>query len=137
MFDMEYARWLEEHHRLMCDLRAAVQEHLPETELKMFVDGGLAHFDQLMALKAIAAKSDVFHLVSGMWLTPAERCFMWLGGFRPSDLIKVCPETLISFLLPQPPFLHPSRQNPNLLRRPRLGRRRIREKWERYERESP
>ncbi|CAA7407233.1 unnamed protein product [Spirodela intermedia] len=84
-----YARWLDEHHRLMCDLRAAVQEHLPETELKMFVDGGLGHFDQLMALKAIAAKSDVFHLVSGMWLTPAERCFMWLGGFRPSDLIKV------------------------------------------------
>ncbi|KAF3442616.1 hypothetical protein FNV43_RR16532 [Rhamnella rubrinervis] len=89
MFDMEYARWLEEHHRLMCELRAAVQEHLPENELRMFVDNCLAHYDQFMNLKGMVAKSDVFHLVSGMWKTPAERCFMWMGGFRPSELIKV------------------------------------------------
>ncbi|XP_048320785.1 bZIP transcription factor TGA10 isoform X2 [Ziziphus jujuba] len=89
MFDMEYARWLEEHHRLMCDLRAAVQEHLPENELRIFVENCLAHYDQVMNLKGMVAKSDVFHLVSGMWKTPAERCFMWMGGFRPSELIKV------------------------------------------------
>ncbi|KAG6427043.1 hypothetical protein SASPL_111282 [Salvia splendens] len=39
-------------------------------------------------LKSMIAKSDVFHLVSGMWKTPAERCFMWMGGFRPSEVIK-------------------------------------------------
>ncbi|KAL4273170.1 hypothetical protein GQ457_13G011490 [Hibiscus cannabinus] len=89
VFDMEYARWLEEHHRLMCELRAAVQEHLPENELRMFVDNCLAHFDEIMNLKGMVAKTDVFHLVSGMWKTPAERCFMWIAGFRPSDLIKV------------------------------------------------
>ncbi|KAK9026606.1 hypothetical protein V6N11_039441 [Hibiscus sabdariffa] len=89
VFDMEYGRWLEEHHRLMCELRAAVQEHLPENELRMFVDNCLAHFDEIMNLKGMVAKTDVFHLVSGMWKTPAERCFMWIAGFRPSDLIKV------------------------------------------------
>ncbi|KAK8594226.1 hypothetical protein V6N13_126035 [Hibiscus sabdariffa] len=89
VFDMEYGRWLEEHHRLMCELRAAVQEHLPENELRMFVDNCLAHFDEVMNLKGMVAKTDVFHLVSGVWKTPAERCFMWIGGFRPSDLIKV------------------------------------------------
>ncbi|KAK6945353.1 Transcription factor TGA like domain [Dillenia turbinata] len=89
VFDMEYARWLEEHHRLMCELRAAVQEHLPENELRLYVDNCLAHFDQVMNLKSMVAKSDIFHLVSGMWKTPAERCFMWLGGFRPSELIKI------------------------------------------------
>ncbi|KAJ0961724.1 hypothetical protein J5N97_000043 [Dioscorea zingiberensis] len=89
MFDMEYARWLEEHHRLMCELRAAVQEHLPENELRMFVDNCLAHYDEMMSLKSIAIKTDVFHLVSGVWKTPAERCFMWMGGFRPSEMIKV------------------------------------------------
>ncbi|GMJ02327.1 TGACG (TGA) motif-binding protein 10 [Hibiscus trionum] len=89
VFDMEYGRWLEEHHRLMCELRAAVQEHLPENELRMFVDNCLAHFDEVMNLKGMAVKTDVFHLVSGVWKTPAERCFMWIGGFRPSDLIKV------------------------------------------------
>ncbi|KAK7826224.1 bzip transcription factor tga10 [Quercus suber] len=91
-FDMEYARWLEEHHRITCELRAAVQEHLPENELRLFVDNFLAHFDEKLNLKSMVAKADVFHLVSGMWKTPAERCFMWMGGFRPSELIKV-PQT--------------------------------------------
>ncbi|KAL5983297.1 bZIP transcription factor tga10, partial [Asimina triloba] len=89
VFDLEYTRWLEEHHRLMCELRAAVQEHLPENELRLFVDNCLAHYDQVMNLKSMIVKSDVFHVVSGMWKTPAERCFMWMGGFRPSELIKI------------------------------------------------
>ena len=89
VFDMEYGRWLEEHHRLMCELRAAVQEHLPENELRIFVDNCLAHYEQMINLKSMVAKSDVFHIVSGMWKTPAERCFMWMGGFRPSEIIKV------------------------------------------------
>ncbi|OIV95426.1 hypothetical protein TanjilG_06888 [Lupinus angustifolius] len=89
MFDVEYARWQEEHHRLVCELRAAVQEHVPENELRMYVDGCLAHYDQVMNLKSLVAKADVFHLVSGMWKTPAERCFLWIGGFRPSELIKI------------------------------------------------
>ncbi|XP_056158921.1 bZIP transcription factor TGA10 isoform X1 [Syzygium oleosum] len=89
VFDMEYARWVEEHHHLMCELRAAVQEHLPENELRLFVDNTLAHYNEMINLKSMVAKSDVFHLVSGMWKTPAERCFMWMGGFRPSELIKV------------------------------------------------
>ncbi|CAN0927681.1 bZIP transcription factor TGA10 [Linum grandiflorum] len=89
MFDMEYGRWLEEHHRLTCELRAAVDEHLPENELRLYVDNCLAHYDVVLNLKGMVAKSDVFHLVSGMWKSPAERCFMWIGGFRPSELIKI------------------------------------------------
>ncbi|KAK1386677.1 bZIP transcription factor TGA10 [Heracleum sosnowskyi] len=89
VFDMDYGRWLEEHHRLMCELRAAVQEHLPDNELQLYVDHCLAHFDEVMNLKSMLAKTDVFHLVSGNWKTPAERCFMWMGGFRPSELIKI------------------------------------------------
>ncbi|XP_029122052.1 bZIP transcription factor TGA10 isoform X2 [Elaeis guineensis] len=89
MFDMEYGRWLEDHHRLMCELRAAVQEHLPENELRMLVDKCLGHYDAVVNLKSVMARSDVFHLISGIWMTPAERCFMWIGGFRPSELIKI------------------------------------------------
>ncbi|URE41358.1 hypothetical protein MUK42_03365 [Musa troglodytarum] len=88
-FDVEYARWLEEHHRIMCELRRAVQEQSPENELRMLVDICLAHYDQMMHLKGAVIKSDVFHLISGTWMTPAERCFMWMGGFRPSELIKM------------------------------------------------
>ncbi|XP_051142394.1 transcription factor TGA2.3-like [Andrographis paniculata] len=89
MFDMEYARWLEEHHQLMVVLRDALHNHLPENELQIYVESCLAHYGHLMNLKNLAAKSDVFHILSGMWKTPAERCLMWMGGFRPSELIKI------------------------------------------------
>ncbi|CAN8298499.1 unnamed protein product [Cochlearia groenlandica] len=89
VFDMEYTRWLEEQQRLLAELRVATQEHLAENELRMFVDTCLAHYDHLINLKAMVAKTDVFHLISGAWKSPAERCFLWMGGFRPSEIIKV------------------------------------------------
>ncbi|KAK7317368.1 hypothetical protein RJT34_01530 [Clitoria ternatea] len=95
-FDAEYARWLEEQNRQINELRAAVNSHASDTELRMIVDGILAHYDEIFRLKGVAAKADVFHLLSGMWKTPAERCFLWLGGFRSSELLKL----LISQLEP-------------------------------------
>ncbi|MCD9640210.1 bZIP transcription factor tga10 [Datura stramonium] len=90
VFDLEYARWLEEHHRLMCELRNAVLEkHLQEDELRIYVENIVAHYDEMMNLKGMLAKSDVFHLVSGLWKSPAERCFLWIGDFRPSELLKI------------------------------------------------
>lgn len=88
-FDMEYARWLEEQNRQISELRAAVNAHAGDTELRTIVDGVMAHYDEIFRLKGIAAKADVFHMLSGMWKTPAERCFLWLGGFRSSELLKV------------------------------------------------
>ncbi|PIN25418.1 Transcriptional activator of the JUN family [Handroanthus impetiginosus] len=89
IFDMEYARWLDDDHRHMSELRTALQAHLSDGDLRVIIDGYIAHFDEIFRLKGIAAKSDVFHLITGMWTTPAERCFLWMGGFRPSDLIKM------------------------------------------------
>ncbi|XP_059627582.1 transcription factor TGA9 isoform X2 [Cornus florida] len=89
IFDMEYARWLDDDHRHMSELRTALQAHLSDGDLRIIVEGYIAHYDEIFRLKVMAAKSDVFHLVTGMWLTPAERCFLWMGGFRPSELIKM------------------------------------------------
>ncbi|XP_020583008.1 transcription factor TGA2.2-like isoform X1 [Phalaenopsis equestris] len=88
-FDIEYARWLEEHNRQINELRAAVNAHAGDSDLRIIVDGVTAHFDEIFRLKGIAAKADVFHMLSGMWKTPAERCFLWLGGFRSSELLKL------------------------------------------------
>ncbi|XP_039157170.1 transcription factor TGA2-like [Eucalyptus grandis] len=88
-FDVEYARWLEEQNRQINELRSAVTAHAGDGELRIIVDGIMAHYDEIFRLKSNAAKNDVFHLLSGMWKTPAERCFMWLGGFRPSELLKL------------------------------------------------
>uniref|UniRef100_A0A2N9HZ14 DOG1 domain-containing protein n=1 Tax=Fagus sylvatica TaxID=28930 RepID=A0A2N9HZ14_FAGSY len=88
-FDVEYARWLEEQSRQINELRSAVNSHASDAELRIIVDNILAHYDDLFRLKGVAAKADVFHLLSGMWKTPAERCFLWLGGFRSSELLKL------------------------------------------------
>jgi transcription factor TGA len=88
-FDMEYARWLEEHNKHINELRAAINAHAGDDDLRSIVDSIMAHYDEFFRLKGVAAKADVFHVLSGMWQTPAERCFMWLGGFKSSELLKV------------------------------------------------
>ncbi|KAH8512567.1 hypothetical protein H0E87_006018 [Populus deltoides] len=88
-FDVEYARWLEEQNRQINELRSAVNSHAGDAELRIIIDGIMAHYDEVFKLKSNAAKADVFHLLSGMWKTPAERCFLWLGGFRSSELLKL------------------------------------------------
>ncbi|XP_072148272.1 transcription factor TGAL7 isoform X2 [Setaria viridis] len=89
VFDMEYGRWVEEHSKLMFQLRAALNEHMADEQLQAFVNGAMAQHEELLNLKGAMARADVFHLLSGVWASPAERCFLWLGGFRPSEVIKV------------------------------------------------
>ncbi|XP_073105574.1 transcription factor TGA1-like isoform X1 [Elaeis guineensis] len=88
-FEMEYGHWVEEQNRQTRELRAALQAHVSDIELHMLVESGMSHYDDLFRIKAIAAKSDVFYLMSGMWKTAVERFFLWIGGFRPSELLKV------------------------------------------------
>ncbi|KAL6503963.1 Transcription factor [Orobanche gracilis] len=87
-FDVEYSRWLEEQNRRINELRGAVSSHAGDAELRIIVEGILAQYDDIFRIKGDAAKADVFHILSGMWQTPAERCFLWLGGFRSSELLK-------------------------------------------------
>lgn len=89
IFDMEYTRWVDDDQRHMAELRKGLQSHLSDGDLRVIVDSFVAHYDEIFQLKGVAAKSDVFHLITGMWTTPAERCFLWMGGFRPSELIKM------------------------------------------------
>ncbi|XP_047091384.1 transcription factor TGAL4-like [Lolium rigidum] len=88
MFDAEYNRWLDDDSRRMVELRGGLHAHLPDSDLRAIIDDSLNHYDELFRLKGAAARTDVFHLITGMWATPAERCFLWMGGFRPSDLLK-------------------------------------------------
>ncbi|KAI4389128.1 hypothetical protein MLD38_001386 [Melastoma candidum] len=88
-FDIEYTHWVEERRRKNIELRNAVQMHASEVELRMLVDTHLKHYEQLFLMKTDAAKDDVFYIMSGMWRTSAERFFLWIGGFRPSELLNV------------------------------------------------
>nr|CAB3467747.1 unnamed protein product [Digitaria exilis] len=89
-FELEYARWLDEHQRHMNDLRVALSApQIGDDDLRVLVDAAMLHYDHMFRLKGAATRADVFHVLSGMWMSPAERFFMWLGGFRSSELLKV------------------------------------------------
>ncbi|KAL4590624.1 hypothetical protein LXL04_003561 [Taraxacum kok-saghyz] len=88
-FHVEYSRWLEEQNRRISELREAVSSHAADGELRLIVDGVVSHYEDIFRIKGEASKADVFHILSGMWKTPAERCFLWLGGFRSSELLKL------------------------------------------------
>lgn len=88
-FEMEYGHWLEEQKKQICELRVALQEHRNEVELRSLVETSMKHYTELFRMKAKAARANVFYLMSGMWKSAAERFFLWIGGFRPSEILKV------------------------------------------------
>ncbi|XP_025805153.1 transcription factor TGAL5-like isoform X1 [Panicum hallii] len=89
MFDMEYARWLEDDSNLMMELQGIMQAQNLDANLDAIVEECVRHYDELFHLRAMLARSDVFHLMTGLWATTAERCFLWMGGFRPSEILKM------------------------------------------------
>ncbi|XP_042025346.1 transcription factor TGA1-like isoform X1 [Salvia splendens] len=88
-FEVEYGHWVEEQNRQVSDLKNALHSEMGDMELQIFVEGGMRHYFELFAMKVTAARADVFYIMSGMWKTSAERFFLWIGGFRPSELLKV------------------------------------------------
>ncbi|WVZ05505.1 hypothetical protein V8G54_018851 [Vigna mungo] len=88
-FEMEYGHWVNEQNRQITELRTALNAHISDIELRILVDGMMNHYAEIFRMKSAAAKADVFYVMSGMWKTTAERFFLWIGGFRPSELLKV------------------------------------------------
>ncbi|KAI4330158.1 hypothetical protein MLD38_028461 [Melastoma candidum] len=93
-FEAEYGHWVQEQNRQTGELRTALQANTSEIELKVLVQCGMKHYAQLFQMKSVAARADVFYMMTGLWRTPAERFFLWIGGFRPSELIKVLMDQL-------------------------------------------
>ncbi|OIW15096.1 hypothetical protein TanjilG_08583 [Lupinus angustifolius] len=89
IFEMEYGLWVEEQNRQILELRTALNAHIGDIELRILVEGIMNHYSEIFRMKSAAAKADVFYVMSGMWKTTAERFFLWIGGFRPSELLKV------------------------------------------------
>lgn len=103
-FEIDYSHWVDEQKRHTAELMSALQgQQTSELELRLLVETGLSNYEHLFRIKAMAANADVFHVMSGMWMTPAERFFLWIGGFRPSEVLKVWPAGCLSVLPRNPP----------------------------------
>ncbi|XP_061345536.1 transcription factor TGA4-like isoform X2 [Gastrolobium bilobum] len=88
-FKMEYGEWIEEQNRQILELRSALSAHIDDIQLETLVDGIMNHYFKFFCMKSAAAKADVFYVMSGLWKTTTERLFLWIGGFRPSELLKI------------------------------------------------
>ncbi|KAG0527697.1 hypothetical protein BDA96_06G255400 [Sorghum bicolor] len=101
-FEIEYSHWVDEQKRHTAELMSALQgQQTSELELRLLVETGLSNYEHLFRIKAMAANADVFHVMSGMWKTPAERFFLWIGGFRPSEVLKILSPQLEPLTEPQ------------------------------------
>ncbi|KAG6657482.1 transcription factor TGA4-like isoform X3 [Carya illinoinensis] len=101
-FEIEYGNWVEEQNRQIRALRNALNADVPDMKLRILVENCRHHYIELFRMKETAAKADVFYVSSGMWKTSAERFFSWIGGIRPSELLKVtCGSSQINVLGPQ------------------------------------
>ncbi|XP_071732295.1 TGACG-sequence-specific DNA-binding protein TGA-1A-like isoform X2 [Rutidosis leptorrhynchoides] len=100
-FEIEYEQWVEEQDKKTNALKAALHSSLSDEEIDKLITDNMNHYAILFNIKAAAAKADVFYLISGVWKTSTERLFLWIGGFRPSDLLKVLVPQLQYNLLDQ------------------------------------
>ncbi|AQK46480.1 Transcription factor TGA4 [Zea mays] len=90
VFEIDYSHWVDEQKRHTAELTSALQgQQTSELELRLLVETGLSNYEHLFKIKAAAANADVFYVMSGLWKTPAERFFLWIGGFRPSEVLKI------------------------------------------------
>ena len=74
-FDMDYVRWQDDHIKQINELRAALNAHASDDDLRRIINSFMAHYYEAFRLKGVAAKADAIHVPSGMWKTPIERCF--------------------------------------------------------------
>ncbi|KAG6402442.1 hypothetical protein SASPL_134635 [Salvia splendens] len=88
-FEIEYSQWLDQQERKITELKNVLQTPIGDLELRVMVERVLSHYYDLFHMKREAARADAFYLVSGMWMTSVERFFLWIGGFKPSELINV------------------------------------------------
>ncbi|EPS63341.1 hypothetical protein M569_11443, partial [Genlisea aurea] len=89
-FEMEYGQWLDEQEKKQSELRSLLLLQSDAADrLVVMVENVLNHYCNLFRMKKDASRFDAFYLVSGAWRTSVERFFLWIGGFRPSELISV------------------------------------------------
>jgi len=63
---MDYVRWQDDHIKQINELRAALNTHASDDDLRRIIDSFMAHYYGAFRLKGVAAKADTIHVPSGM-----------------------------------------------------------------------
>ncbi|KAG6487963.1 protein DOG1-like 4 [Zingiber officinale] len=79
--------WLARLDHLRSDLLHAFT-HRPD-RIPQAVDAVLSHYRDYRDAKARLADSDVLRALTHPWLTPFERIFLWVAGWKPSIAFRL------------------------------------------------
>ncbi|CAA7408114.1 unnamed protein product [Spirodela intermedia] len=81
-----FARWTERLEQLYQELISACSGVFgnDDDRLRRLVDCTLAHYSEYYQERRRLAERDVLLVYSPVWLTPFERTFLWIAGWRPS-----------------------------------------------------
>lgn len=74
--------WLE-HQQAFLDQLVDTAEHEDKNSSQL-IEQVLSHYAEYYEMKAQVIWQDVFVAFSPPWLTPIEKTFLWVGGFKPS-----------------------------------------------------
>ena len=77
-----YSGWIQRLGELFDELIAARQRR--EGDLRDLINRTLAHYKAYYQERSSLAERDVLLVFSQPWLTPFERTFLWVAGWRPS-----------------------------------------------------
>ncbi|XP_071740563.1 transcription factor HBP-1b(c38)-like [Rutidosis leptorrhynchoides] len=88
-FTKIYSDWFEEHQRLILTLRKKMMSNFNVSAIIPTLDAIFSHYNELFQKKRTASQINIFSILYGVWMPPPARCIMWIGGFRPSNVIEL------------------------------------------------
>ncbi|XP_071738943.1 transcription factor TGA1-like [Rutidosis leptorrhynchoides] len=88
-FSKKYSDWFAEHHQRILQLRRRLIGEFIEDGTLPIIENILSHFYSLFNMKKFAIKFDVFSITYGNWMCHTQRCIMWIGGLRPTDMLQL------------------------------------------------
>ncbi|KAF3446528.1 hypothetical protein FNV43_RR12621 [Rhamnella rubrinervis] len=91
-FQIFFDGWLQRQQSFLDQLllvSACPDSHEKVERQRTLVDQVLSHYQEYYEEKARTAWEDVFTVFSAPWLSPFERTFLWIGGFKPLFVLRL------------------------------------------------
>uniref|UniRef100_A0A7N0SWE1 DOG1 domain-containing protein n=1 Tax=Kalanchoe fedtschenkoi TaxID=63787 RepID=A0A7N0SWE1_KALFE len=91
-----YRDWMGRQEGIFDELQSSVaspnsddDEGDADARLSELVERATAHYIEYYHAKSRVAQDNVFLVFSPTWLTPLERSFLWITGFKPGLVFQI------------------------------------------------
>ncbi|CAM8966668.1 unnamed protein product [Rhodiola kirilowii] len=81
--------WMSRQEAILDELQRSVSNPNFDGDSSELVERVTAHYNEYYHAKSRVAHDNVFLLFSPTWLTPLERSFLWIAGFKPGLAFQI------------------------------------------------